>query len=90
MKWHLWLHPTNTHLNCLAPEGLVGVGIPNVDLLILGTGDKLLHWGMNVQTPQLICMTLWQITTNSRPPELNHLLAPSATGETEFYLYDGS
>lgn len=47
-----------SHLNGLAPEGLMGVCIPEVDLLVLRAGNKLLHGGMDVQTPQLIRVTL--------------------------------
>lgn len=48
------------HLDGLAPEGLMGVGVPEVNLSVLGAGDKLLHGGMDVQTPQLICVPLKQ------------------------------
>ena len=38
----------------------MGVGVPEVNLPVLGAGDKLLHGGMDVQTPQLICVPLKQ------------------------------
>lgn len=52
----------NSHLDGLAPEGLMGVGVPEVNLFVLGAGDKLLHGGVDIQTPQLICVTLQHIT----------------------------
>lgn len=36
----------------------MGVGVPEVNLFVLGAGDELLHGGMNIQAPQLICVTL--------------------------------
>lgn len=33
-------------------------GVPEVNLFVLGAGDKLLHGEMDVQTPQLICVAL--------------------------------
>lgn len=50
--------PPLRHLDGLAPQGLMGVGVPEVNLLVLGAGDELLHGGMDVQTPQLIGVTL--------------------------------
>lgn len=50
-----------SHLDGLAPEGLMGDGVPQVNLSVLGAGDKLLHGGMDVQTPQLIRVTLKRI-----------------------------
>lgn len=46
------LKPWKTsHLDGLAPEGLMGAGVPEVNLSILGAGDELLHGGMDIQTP---------------------------------------
>lgn len=50
---------TGLYLNSLAPEGLMGVGVPQVNLFVLRAGDKLLHGGVDIQTPQFICVTLW-------------------------------
>lgn len=36
----------------------MGVGVPEVNLFVLGAGDELLHGGVGVQTPQLIRVTL--------------------------------
>lgn len=36
----------------------MGVGVPEMDLSVLGAGDKLLHGWVDVQTPQLIRVTL--------------------------------
>lgn len=50
---------TGLYLNSLAPERLMGVGVPQVNLFVLRAGDKLLHGGVDIQTPQFICVTLW-------------------------------
>lgn len=39
----------------------MGVCIPEMNLSVLRAGNKLLHGGMDVQTPQLICVTLKHI-----------------------------
>lgn len=36
----------------------MGAGVPQVNLFVLGAGDKLLHGRMDIETPQLICVTL--------------------------------
>lgn len=54
----VFIHKNLPHLDGLAPQGLVGVGIPEVNLFVLWAGNKLLHGGMDVQTPQLIGVTL--------------------------------
>ena len=36
----------------------MGVGVPEVNLSVLGAGDKLLHGGVDVQPPQLVSVTL--------------------------------
>lgn len=46
------------NLDGLAPERLVGVNIPQVDLLVLSTCHKLFSAGVHIQSPQLICVTL--------------------------------
>lgn len=36
----------------------MGAGVPQVNLFVEGARDKLLHAGMDIETPQLICVTL--------------------------------
>lgn len=41
----------------------MGDGVPEVNQFVLAAGDKLLHGRMDVQTPQLIRVTLQHIRT---------------------------
>lgn len=50
----------------------MGVCIPEMNLSVLSAGNKLLHGGMDVQAPQLICVTLERILLNT--PHTNMLL----------------
>lgn len=95
-----------SHLDGLAPEGLMGVGVPEVDLSVLGAGDELLHGGMDVQTPQLICVTLkhrylkhlrlpcaWVkifVSTFHYKPNYVHLLHQKRAHSVCVYLYNRS
>lgn len=55
---YLYKNKTNENLNGLAPQWLVGVDIPQVDLFVLTACHKLFSCGVHVQSPQLICVTL--------------------------------
>ncbi|KAF3847355.1 hypothetical protein F7725_020383, partial [Dissostichus mawsoni] len=75
------LHPpADSHLDGLAPEGLMGVGVPEVNLFVLRAGDKLLHGGVDVQTPQLVLVVPQHHFAVLPPPDT---MVPSFRTQTE-------
>lgn len=50
--------PQPTHLNPLAPQGLVGGHAPQVHLLVLPAGQELVQGRVGGQAPELLCVPL--------------------------------
>lgn len=47
------------YLHTLGPDELMGAGVPQADVSVVTTGEEVGLPGMDSQTPQLICVTLW-------------------------------